>query len=111
MTTTRLSVTTTRTYGSWARYGDGCHTESIMDTIEALGPHAGDFDVQSLHNEWVDAVSAALPDGMAFNGRDFTGTREFDDDEQLRAIIRDALDAVDFWAIAQRHDTTAAAGE
>jgi hypothetical protein len=93
--------TTTTSYGTWVNHGDG---EIDLDTnvTVALGDHVDDFDVEGLIDAYRAAINDNLPDGIVLAGSDFYGP--YPRPDEAEAIISAAIDAVDFWALADRFD-------
>jgi prevent-host-death family protein len=88
-------------YGSWHRPGLELTPESYVAGV--LGEYADDYDVDALVAEFVAAVNDELPDGVVVRGDEVVGPVH----DRPEVDLVEAVEAVDFWAIAARHDRTA----
>ncbi len=61
-----------------------------------------DFDQEGLCAEVREAVNYNLPAGWTLDENQFVGPTSFPED--ALSIIRDTIDAIDFWGIAQSYD-------
>lgn len=100
---TAMTSDVTTQYGSWNRADPSSLT--LADSVAtALGGFVGDFDIDGICVDYRAAINESLPDGVSLLGDEFYGPWPHVDVD-LRAIVA----GVDFWAIAERHDTTATA--
>jgi antitoxin (DNA-binding transcriptional repressor) of toxin-antitoxin stability system len=91
------TVTTTTEYGQLIPSTDRTITTYIADS---LGDYAGDYDIPAIVDEFRDALNSALPVGVSLRGeREFYGPYPHVD-----VNIAEAIDGIDFWAIAARHE-------
>lgn len=78
----------------------GSNVSTITDLVAgALGDYVDEHDVDGIEREYREALQAALPAGWTLAGEFIFAKLETRDAELDRA----ALDAIDFWAIAERH--------
>jgi hypothetical protein len=105
-------VTVSTVLTTWTLAFQSSDPDPRHAAISALGEYAGGYDIDGLVAAYVDAIDAQLPDGLALarNGEVYGPYRWDGDPGQA---LRDAHEAVDFWALAEAHgvtsdDTTAA---
>lgn len=108
MTATTVLTTWVQTFQG----GDADPRHAVTIALEASddaadAADAADFDVDALTTAWVEALNAELSADLhlASNGEVY-GPDGWDGDAGQE--LRDAVEAVDFWAIAERCDRTAA---
>lgn len=90
----------TTDYGAWSDFTN--HYQPLDVVSDYLNEFAADYDVEAIVNDYVDAVNAALPDGVTLNGNLFFGPHPRPDDSSER--IREAIESVDLAPIAARHE-------
>jgi len=61
-----------------------------------------DYDQEGLCAEVREAVNANLPTGWTLEGNRFVGRTSTS--EKTLGVIRDAIDEIDFWGMAQYYD-------
>lgn len=90
----------TTEYGDWTDF-DGSLADTPRDEVlHYLGEYVADHDVDAITEEYVEAINAALPEGVSLHGRQLIGPARLRVDSD---VIREALQSVDLEAIAQRH--------
>jgi len=96
-------MTTTTSYGTWHNHqGHELNIESSVTV--ALGDYSDDHDVAAIAREWHDAINEALPDGVSLVGNQFIGPADpAECTWEGELDIAEAIEEVDFWAIAERH--------
>lgn len=96
---TDLKQVTTE-YGSWNTTA-GAGVDSVLESVAAaLGEFAGDYDLDGIAEDYQNAINAALDGtGVSLHGREFYGPYPHRDVD-----IRGAVEGVDFWEIAARHE-------
>ena len=83
-------------------YGQIVPTTLTEDVTAALGEFENDYDIPEIVAEYRAAIQAALPEGFSVHGEGYLYGPW-----PRQSLDKDAvLEAVDFWAIAERHDTT-----
>lgn len=99
-------MTPTTVLTTWVLALRGSTADPRHDVITSLGEFGNDYDTDALTRAYVDAIDAELPlhltlalNGEVYGPADWTG--------DASAALRDALDAVDFGALAEQHDRTA----
>lgn len=100
-------TTTTTSYGSFVgNVADPGPAGNMRDYVTtALGDYAGSFDVDAIVAEYRDAINERLADeGITLAGDEFYGPHPRP--EHSTETIADAIEDVDFWAIAEKHDHT-----
>lgn len=93
---------TTTSYGNFiGNCSDSGSSSSLHNYVTtALGDFAGDYDVDALVDDFRDAINAELEGtGVSLNGDEFYGPRPREDVD-----IAGAIEAVDFWQIAAKHE-------
>lgn len=93
-------MTTTTEYGAWGDHG--MFGEVRADVAEFLGEFVGDYDLDGLVMAYQDAITDALPDGVALRGNDFYGPWPRPDD--YREVIAAVIDSVDLAALAGQYE-------
>lgn len=98
-------MTATTSYGSFINHcadsGASANIDSYVAT--ALGEYASDYDVEAVVNGFRDGINAELDDtGVSLHGDEFYGPYPKRDTDIAAAIER-----VDFWEIAAKHDKSA----
>ncbi|MFE3461387.1 hypothetical protein ACFXKD_27905 [Nocardiopsis aegyptia] len=88
-------------YSGWHREGLGLSPEDYV--AGALGERGDDYDIEPLVVEFRDAVNAELPEGVSVRGDQVFGPEH----DRPEVDLVEAVEAVDFWAIAAKHDRTA----
>lgn len=80
-------------------------SEPRHEVIDSLTDYSADYDIDALTRAWVDAIDAALPaeltlalNGEVYGPADWTG--------DATQALQDAVEEVDFWALAAQHDNT-----
>ena len=89
-------------YGNFiGNCSDSGSSSSLYDYVStALGDFAGDYDVDALVDDFRDAINAELEGtGVSLNGDEFYGPHPREDVD-----IAGAIEAVDFWQIAAKHE-------
>lgn len=95
-------MTTTTSYGTFTTHcADSGSSASITDYVAgALGDFAGDYDVDAVTDGFRDAINAELDGtGVSLHGDEFYGPHPREDVDIAAAIER-----VDFWEIAAKHE-------
>lgn len=95
-------------YGTFiGNVADPGPASSLADYVAiALGDVAGDYDIESIVDEYRGAINERLADeGITLAGDEFYGP--YPRIENAGEIIADAIKDVDFWEIVERHDKTA----
>lgn len=88
-------------YGSWNNIERSSLT--VEDSVAvALGDFAEDYDVDAVVADYRQAINDRLPEGVFLAGDEFYGPYPRQDVDLAEAVA-----AVDFWGIADRHDRTA----
>ena len=93
-----MSITTS--IGTWATVVGSTYGSMTQDIAGDLGEYAEDHDLDAIETDYRDAINAALPEGVTLAGDEFYGPAHEAID---RDAIREAVEGVDFWAIAERH--------
>lgn len=105
-------MTTSTVYTTWTLIGAGV---SLRQSVgEALAEYISDYDFDGLVDAYHRAIDAALPDSVFLSGDEFIGPayeedQDFDgypltDDGDLD--IKEIVESIDFWALAEKYDTT-----
>jgi hypothetical protein len=91
-------------FGSW--YNHQGHELTIQQSvIVALGDYGDDYDVDAITRDWRAAINEALPDTVTLSGDEFYGpAHDTDRDWEGDLDITSVIEAVDFWALAARHE-------
>lgn len=110
-------MTTTRQYGSWvtvARSNYLSTEDEVHAALEgAIKEWPEDFTpeiIDAIASDYRDAIANVLPEGISLCGDEFIANIDFEsaiDPETGRDEVTEAIDAIDFWAIAERHDGAA----
>lgn len=95
---------TTTSYGSWFNH-QGHELNIETSVVVALGDYGREYDVDAIARDWAEAINEALPHGVTLAGDEFYGPayaedRDWDGDLDITA----AIEGVDFWAIAEKHE-------
>jgi hypothetical protein len=109
----------TTSYGSWARRVEHADV-TLEDTVRNALADAHFIQTEltgAIISEYRDAINAALPDSVSLCGEEFYGPANasdedfdgFDRDEDGSLDINAIICAIDFYAIAERIEDTAAA--
>lgn len=72
-----------------------------------LGPHADQYDTEAITKEFKDAINDKLREwgsDLSFVGAEIIGYALTEYSEPPADTVNRAVEAVDFWAIAERHD-------
>lgn len=95
-----MNTMPTTDYGSWSNF---TNRDQPLDVVsDYLNEFAADFDDTAIVSAYVDAINAALPDGVTLNGNLFFGPHPRPVDSSDR--IREAIESVDLAPIAARHE-------
>lgn len=73
----------------------------------ALGPYADQYDTEAITQEFKEAINDKLREwgsDLTFVGAEIIGHALTEYDEPPADTVGRAVGAVDFWAIAERHD-------
>jgi len=95
------TANTTTTYGTWVNFGSG-ELNIATSIAVTLGDYADEYDMDAIKSAYITAIDAALPGDIQLCGDEFIGpwdTRH----EVSGDDIRQAIQGVDFWVIAQEH--------
>lgn len=102
--------TTTTNYGSWLNtVGD----LGVAYTINIhVGDYEDDYDMDAIKDEYLEAVDAALPNGVFLSGDEFIGPfheedRHFDGyplDDEGELDIAAIIESIDLPAIVDKHE-------
>lgn len=90
----------TTEYAGWGSVPGNGYREFDHEVAASLDDPAA-YDVPALAGAYRDAINAALPDGVSLVGDEFIGPHPAPAD--AREQIGEALGAVDFWALVERH--------
>lgn len=103
-------MATTTNYGSWLNtVGD----LGVAYTIGiALGDYEDDYDVDAIKDEYLDAIDAALPNGVFLSGDEFIGPYHEEDqhfdgfplDDDGELDIAAIVESIDLMAIVEKHE-------
>lgn len=96
---------TTTSYGTW--YNHNRELTVTAGIVNALGDYGNEYDIDAIEAEYREAIDAVLPERVVLVGDEFIGPAYADDktwdgDLDITALI----ESVDFWAIAEKHETT-----
>ncbi|MDT0381449.1 hypothetical protein RM572_22065 [Streptomyces sp. DSM 42041] len=99
-------MTTTTKYGEYTLLTEDATAQTFTEyVVGALGDHSEDYDTAALTDAYRAALNEQLPTGVTLVGDEVFGP--YPVDAALCEQIPAAWDAVDFWAIAEKHDRTA----
>ena len=103
-------------YGTWNNRVDE-YTLTLEESVAGALDNYPGIDTQAVIDAYRDAIDAALPDSVQLCGDQFYGPAGcemvdfeadgFPVDEDGALDIQAIVQAIDFWAIAERIDTTA----
>lgn len=105
-------MTTTTSYGTWNNRVAPFSADFETYVTEAFGSEGIDgFDFDAIVADYRNAINDALPDGVSLCGSEFIGPYESQDwaaagyptDEDNRLDVREIVEGIDFWEIANRH--------
>ncbi|MGI5423044.1 hypothetical protein [Actinomadura luteofluorescens] len=111
---TTMAPRTNTSYGTWTNRVERYSANLATTVVEALGDYGDDYDVDALTAAYRDAINDALPAEVTLAGDEFLGPAKPDTDEwegyptddlgqlDIKAIV----DGVDFWAIAEKYETS-----
>jgi hypothetical protein len=96
-------MSTTTSYGTWVNHGDG-EIDLETNVVVALGDFVDSFDLEGLAHAYREAINDNLSGtGIQMAGNEFYGpvpATVADPSE----VIAEAVQAVDFWTLAERFD-------
>lgn len=97
-------MTTTTSYGNFtSNCSDTGSAANLADYVAiSLGDYSDDYDIDAIVDDYRDAINEQLEGtGITLNGDEFYGPHP-----RENVDIAAAIEAVDFYEIAERHDTT-----
>jgi hypothetical protein len=88
-------------------WSDATGWDTVEDWVDdrlrsRWGAEGGDFDQDGLSYELRETLNEGLPDGWALDDDRFVGPDPLP--ANALDIVRDAIDGLDFWDIAQSYD-------
>lgn len=98
----------TTEYGDWGDYSDsGGATDGTLTVNQHVigcleGDDLDDYDIDAITEEFREAVNEHLPEGVTLGGEQFIGPYH-DRPEWGNDVLAEAIEAVDFDAIAEKH--------
>ncbi len=97
-------MTTTAVLTTWVRTFQGSESDLHDYVVASLGDHVGDFDVDRLADQVLGAVNENLPAGLwLYSNGELVGPTG-DDPSVAAEKLRQAVEDVDFWVLAERLD-------
>ncbi|MFE5565964.1 hypothetical protein ACFQ68_13340 [Amycolatopsis japonica] len=98
-------MTATTSYGTWVNHGGG-EIDLRTNVIVSLGDFVGDYDIDGLVHAYRNAIIEQLPEGVTMAGDEFYGPYPRVDEVDIPA----AIEAVDFFRLAEQFDNTTSTG-
>ncbi|HEY3478419.1 MAG TPA: hypothetical protein VGL02_05900 [Streptomyces sp.] len=96
-------MATTTSYGTWVNHGAG-EIDLETNVTVSLGDYVGDYGVGGLAWAYREAINDALDgSGIRLAGSEFYGPVPAVVGDP-GAVIEQAVESVDFWALAERFD-------
>jgi hypothetical protein len=97
-------MTATTVLTTWVRTFQRGEADLYDYVVASLGEHVDTFDVDHLADEVLDTVNENLPAGLWLHSNGELIGPAGDSAEVAEAKLREAVEDVDFWTIAQGHD-------
>lgn len=103
---------TTTSYGTWTNRVEECAADFETGVIQSFGSEGPDgYDFDAIVADYRAAINDALPGSVRLCGSEFIGPYESEDwdaagyptDEYGQLDIREIIEGIDFWGIANRH--------